>query len=277
MPELPDLEYIVKSISPITTGRKVKDVIVKQPVVIRMIIPGPITKVLPGSRIISVHRHGPFLLFSMDSLDMVIHFMLEGKISTGDDTKKKVKSRCLSIILDNGISVHFSDRRLMMKIYLTQKTCYESIPGFLSQGINIMSPDFTPGYFMKKIEKRQCQVRVFLLDQSALSAIGNAYADEILYNAGINPRKKINDLTKEEKTRLFQSIHDVIRWGIDQVEKAGKPVENKVRDHMKVRGRAGSRCPVCGSVIRKVSVYGFDSFYCPGCQPLPADYFIQWK
>jgi formamidopyrimidine-DNA glycosylase len=165
----------------------------------------------------------------------------------------------------------------MMKIYITGKGCYDRIPGFMSQGVNILSAEFTPDYFMKSIEKRRCQVRVFLLDQSTFSAIGNAYADEILYHAGINPRKKTGDLTDREKTRLYKSIREVIQWGITEVEKAGQPVENKVRDHMKVRGRDGKSCPVCHSIIRKLSTHGFDSYYCPGCQPLPGDYFIQWK
>lgn len=276
MPELPDLEYIVKELTPVITGRVIGGVDVKQPIVIRMIIPGSITEILPGNHIISVSRHGPFLLFSMDTLDMVVHFMLEGKISIKHDKKKNVKSLCLQIILDNDVSLNFFDRRLMMKLYITQKNCYDKIPGFDSQGVNIMSTDFTLDYFLKNIEKKRCQVRVFVLDQTVLSAIGNAYADEILYHAGINPRKKTGDLNKEEKTGLFMSIQDVMQWGIGEVEKAGKPVENKVRDHMKVRGRAGELCPVCSTVIRKIAVHGFDSYYCPGCQPLPQDYFIQW-
>ncbi|MBN2532590.1 MAG: hypothetical protein JXB88_06840 [Spirochaetales bacterium] len=276
MPELPDIEYIVKKITPAVSNRIIKEVSVKQPVVIRMIIPGAVTEILPGKHIISVQRHGPFLLFRMDTLDLVIHFMLEGRISIQYD-KKSMKSTCLSIILDNGIFMHFSDRRLMMKIYVTEKNSYDKIPGFDTQGIDIMSNDFTLEYFLKCMEKKSCQVRVFLLDQSVLSAIGNAYADEILYNAGINPRKKIDDLDKKDKNGLFKSIRDVMQWGICEVEKANQPVEIKVRDHMKVRGHAGKPCIACSTIIRKIAVYGFDSYYCPGCQPVPENYFIQWK
>ncbi len=105
------------------------------------------------------------------------------------------------------------------------------------------------------------------MDQSALSAIGNAYADEVLFAAGIHPKTPCTRLDAERRGRLFDAIRGVIAWGIDEVGRAGRPLEDKVRDHVKVRNRLGEPCPVCGTTIRRVGVLGYDSFFCPRCQP----------
>jgi len=117
---------------------------------------------------------------------------------------------------------------------------------------------------------------VFLMDQAALSAIGNAYADEILFAAGIHPKTPCSSLAAAEKRTLYDSIRSVLAWGITEVAKAGRPIEVKVRDHMKVRNRKDEPCPACGTTIRRAGVLGYDSFYCPSCQPAKKHPTIPW-
>jgi formamidopyrimidine-DNA glycosylase len=161
-------------------------------------------------------------------------------------------------------------------VYLTAQGAYGSIPGFREQGIDILGPEFTFEAFERLIRGRRHQARVFLMDQAALSAIGNAYADEILFAAGIHPKTSCASLQPEERRTLYESIRKVMAWGIAEVEKANQPIEVKVRDHVKVRNRNGQRCPVCGTTIRRVGVLGYDSFYCPRCQPATRRQFIPW-
>ena len=104
------------------------------------------------------------------------------------------------------------------------------------------------------------------MDQAALSAIGNAYADEILFAARIHPKTSCSSLSAEQRRALYESIRSVMAWGIAEVEKAAQPIEVKVRDHVKVRNRKDEPCPVCGTKIRRVGVLGYDSFFCPQCQ-----------
>ena len=139
-----------------------------------------------------------------------------------------------------------------------------------------MSESFTFEIFEKLIRGRRHQARVFLMDQSALSAIGNAYADEILFTAGIHPKTACSSLTAEQRRGLYGAIRSVLAWGIAEVEKAGMPIEVKVRDHMQVRGRKDQPCPRCGGKIRRAGVLGYDSFYCPSCQPATRTQPIQW-
>ncbi len=143
----------------------------------------------------------------------------------------------------------------------------KGIPGWREQGVDILSPAFTREAFERLIESRRDQVRVFVMDQSAMSAVGNAYADEILFAAGIHPKTPCNRLAEDRRGRLYEAIRGVIAWGVDEVERAGRPLEDKVRDHVKVRNRLGEPCPVCGTTIRRVGVLGYDSFFCPRCQP----------
>ncbi len=81
------------------------------------------------------------------------------------------------------------------------------------------------------------------------------------------PRRRADRITEERRGRLYEAIRGVIAWGIDEVERAGRPLEDKVRDHVKVRNRLGEPCPVCGTTIRRVGVLGYDAFFCPRCQP----------
>ena len=115
------------------------------------------------------------------------------------------------------------------------------------------------------------------MDQTALSAIGNAYADEILFEAGIHPKTTCNQLGEKDVERLYESVRKVIQWGIDEVEKAAQPIHVKVRDHMRVRNRKDQPCPRCGTTIRRVGVLGYDAFFCPRCQPATRRQFIDWN
>ena len=165
----------------------------------------------------------------------------------------------------------------MGKIYLCPAGRFEAIPGYLTQGIDVVSDRFTFEAFSALIDKKRCQARVFVMDQTSLSAIGNAYADEILFEAGIHPKAPCYALGREKKRALYEAIRSVLAWGIEEVEKAGLPLEDKARGHMKVRGRAGQACPRCGQTIRKAGVLGYDSFFCPACQSDIAGRGLDWS
>ncbi len=109
-----------------------------------------------------------------------------------------------------------------------------------------------------------------------LSAIGNAYADEILFAAGIHPKTFCYSLSAEERRKLYQSITGVIAWAVAEVRRAAQPIEVKVRDHVRVRNRKDEPCPVCGTKIRCAGVLGYDAFFCPTCQPATRKQQIPW-
>jgi formamidopyrimidine-DNA glycosylase len=193
--------------------------------------------------------------------------MLTGRMQLADAGSRPIPHLCFSLDLDDGGSLRYGDEKRMGKVYLARQGSRDDIPGWREQGVDILSPAFTRETFERLIAGRRDQVRVFVMDQSALSAVGNAYADEILFAARIHPKTPCNRLDEERRGRLFEAIGSVIAWGIDEVERADRPLEDKVRDHVKVRNRLGEPCPVCGTTIRRVGVLGYDSFFCPRCQP----------
>lgn len=271
VPELPDLHSIVQRLAPRIADRRVEEVVVREPIVIRMLLPraGGFVDALPGRTFRALRRHGPFLVFDMSGeAEMIIHCMLAGRLQIAAGGQKPIPNLCFGLRLDSGDWLRYGDEKKMGKVYLTAAGSYEAVPGFHEQGVDITAPDFTREVFQRLIDGRRQQVRVFLMDQSSLSAIGNAYADEILFSAGIHPKTFCNALTDQERGRLYESIRSVMEWGIAEVGKAGQPIEVKVRDHMRVRGRKDEPCPVCGAKIRRVGVLGYDSFFCPACQPV---------
>jgi formamidopyrimidine-DNA glycosylase len=279
VPELPDLEYIVGKLKPRLAGRKITEVVVREPIVLRMLLPdvGGFAEALPGRTIEGLERRGPFLVFALGGrAELIVHCMLAGRLQISGKTGKPVSHLCFSLALDNGDVLRYGDEKRMGKVYLIASGAYDSIPGYREQGVAILGPEFTLERFEALIKGRRHQARVFLMDQAALSAIGNAYADEILFAAGIHPKTPCGSLSADQRRALYESIRSVMAWGIAEVEKASQPIETKVRDHMRVRNRKDEPCPVCGGTIRRTGVLGYDSFYCPNCQKATKPQRIPW-
>jgi len=278
MPELPDLVYIQKRLSANLAGKRISSLLIKQPIVFRILIPGQVEQALVGREFTQVSRHGPFLDFKLSGdMAIVLHPMLAGKLKYVSSSEKVGRGRCFSIGFADGNVLHYLDDKRMGKVYVIGVADYDQIPRFLQQGVNILSKDFTVDVFRDLIKKRRNQVRVFLMDQTGLSAIGNAYADEILFDAGIHPKTLCYQLNASDVEELYNSIKKVIAWGIAEVEKANQSIEKKVRDHVKVRNRKDQPCPRCGTTIRRAGVLGHDTFFCPQCQPAAMKQFIDWS
>jgi len=277
MPELPDLIYIEKHLAGILPGRQIRAVRIKEPIVLRVLVKDAFDKTLTACRFQRVFRHGPFMTFEFeDGKVLIIHPMLAGRFKISTQGGAGGRGLCFTLDLDNGICLQYLDDKRMGKVYLTDAEDNALIPRYATQGVDILGREFTPDLLKRLIQKKRNQVRVFLMDQTVLSAIGNAYADEILFHAGLHPKTLCNQLDKPAVAQLYQSIIEVMKWGISEVTRAGQPIEKKVRDHMQVRNRKGQPCHRCGDTIRSAGVLGHDAFFCPTCQPPQRRQFIQW-
>jgi formamidopyrimidine-DNA glycosylase len=279
MPEVPDLLYIRARLHTAVTGRTITGVAVRQPVLLRVAMPDPVETILAGRRIDDVGMHGPFLLLRLSAgVDIVLHLMLAGRLQHETGGEKTVPCLCLSFLLDDATRLNVGDDKKMAKVYVVPRGEYDAIPKFRTQGIPVLSPEFTREKFRGLAAgHRRKQVRVFLNDQTILSAIGNAYADEILFEAGLHPKTFLARLSAPELDRLHEAIGTVLTWGCRAVEQAARPIHIKVRDHMRVRNRHGEPCPRCGTTIRREGVRGYDVFYCPSCQPPSRTLFLDWR
>ena len=293
MPELPDLQVLVKKLGPSLEGRLIAGARVHEPIVLRLLEAGDFGELIAGQRILSLERHGPFLHFGLERHELVMHLMLAGRLRLAPIWEKKLAHEAFAIDFapassekaseggeaegESGDCLSYGDEKNMGKVYLCPKGDFSAIPGYKTQGLDILSPAFTWERFARLIEKKRNQARAFIMDQTMLSAIGNAYADEILFEAGIHPKTPCCYLTASDRHKLYDAINTVIAWGIAEVEKADRPIEEKVRGHLRVRNRGGEACPRCGTTIRKAGVLGFDAFFCPKCQPDRTGRGLDWS
>jgi formamidopyrimidine-DNA glycosylase len=141
-------------------------------------------------------------------------------------------------------------------------------------GLDVLSPEFTRERFVSLLKRRRDQVRVFLLDKKALDSLGNAYADEVLFEAGIHPKTWCRSLGHDDAVRLHDAIVSVMRAAVAEVESRGLAIDVKVRDFLKVRLKP--ECPRCGSKIRTAGVKGMDAYFCPKCQPATRASLVDW-
>lgn len=279
MPELPDLLYIQKYLKQNIVGRTIRSAEVKQPIVLRIAVDASFEEALKEKIIADCAVHGPFLHFPIaSSLSLVTNLMLAGKLQHQRKGGKAEGYLCFSLVLDDDSKLNFCDEQLMAKTYLVKQNDFAQIPKYMQQGVDIMGSEFTVQVLKDLAAKHsRKQVRVFINDHTILSSIGNAYADEILFDAKIHPKTFVARLTEKEIEQLYHSIISMMKWGIEKVEAAAKPIHVKVREHMKVRNKKGEPCPRCRATIRRESVRGFDVFFCPKCQPATRSLFIDWK
>ena len=141
-------------------------------------------------------------------------------------------------------------------------------------GIDVLSPEFTRERFVSLLKRRRDQVRLFLMDKRALDSIGNAYADEILFEAGLHPKTFCRTLSHDDAVALHDAIVKVMQEAVDEVARRAEPIDVKVRDFLKVRLR--DVCPRCGSKVRKAGVRGMDAYFCPHCQPATRSGLVDW-
>jgi formamidopyrimidine-DNA glycosylase len=145
-----------------------------------------------------------------------------------------------------------------------------AVHGFDELGPDAGALPWTEREFAERARATRRELRNLLMDQGFIAGIGNAYADEILWEAQLHPKRRVVTLSDEEMSRLYRALVEVIARGAREVE-AGLPPElgTKIRDHMKVRGHKGKPCPRCGTPILKTR-HGLDDMYlCPRCQPPP--------
>jgi formamidopyrimidine-DNA glycosylase len=272
MPELPDLLYIVSRLRERLLGREVTSERVGEPVVLRFAVQGNLSLLL-GRNLADVLRRSHFIVFRFEGLDLAVNPMLAGRFRLAEEGEPDERS--LGFALGFGeIELRYLDDKKMGKAYLITTDDWKAIPGLQDGGLDILSPGFTPERFVSLLKHRRDQVRRFLLDKKAIDSLGNAYADEVLFEAGIHPKTFCRTLSHDDGVRLHAAIVKVMKEAVAEVEGRAQPIEVKVRDFLKVRRK--ETCFRCGSKIRTTGVRGMDAWFCPRCQPASRPGFVDW-
>lgn len=274
MPERPELEYVVSVLSRTLPGCRIDRVDVLDPVVLRVALAGDARELLTGRLITGVQRRAHFVVLSLDGdqgLEVAIHPMLAGRFTLATPEQRRTKDTAVVLSLSRAETepreLRYRDEKQMGKFWVIRHDQRGQVPGLTEIGPDVLAPEFTRERFRALCKKRRDQAKNFLLDKSALDALGNAYADEALWAARIHPKARVAWLEVAEMDRLHDAIVSVLTEARDEVSRRGQPIDEKVRDFLKVRNRKGEPCPRCGAPIRVAGVNGHDAFFCATCQP----------
>jgi formamidopyrimidine-DNA glycosylase len=263
MPEWPELRVMQERIVAALVGKAVVAVRVGDPVVLRAL--KPVDELLVGRTLRAVTHHGKFLIFAFDGIDLTVNPMLAGMFLLQPAGAKATKDTRLRLEFAGGTELRYRDDVRMGKVYV----------GIEAPGLDDIGPDagtlsWTEAEFAERARAKRSELRNLLQDQTFVSGIGNAYADEILWDAQLHPKRRVGSLTAAELHRLHASLRAVVANGLAAVESAMPPqLGEKPRAHLKVRGRAGTSCPRCGTVLMRRRKGQDDVDLCPTCQPAP--------
>jgi formamidopyrimidine-DNA glycosylase len=267
MPELPDLEVIREFLAPRIVGISIVSAQVRRPIVVRNLLGGDMADHLVGRRFTEVSRRGKFLLLPLhDGATLVIHPMLAGRIRYGQPLPRHRTRDALVLRLADGCELRYHDAKDMGKVYLTDDLT--QVPTFVSQGPDATDPDLTLEVFRQRLRRHRGEIKGVLTNQTFVAGIGNAYADEICWRAGLYPFRRRPSLTDDEVARLHSALRTVLAEAMETLRaRVGDAIDVEVRDFLAVHGKAGQPCPRCGSPISEVKRARRATNFCRTCQP----------
>lgn len=277
MPELPDLEIIIRRLAPRLTGAAIAGARVHRPTVLRSagmphLLDGDIAELLVGRRFAGVSRRGKFLLLSLDDgATLVINPMLAGRLRYGQPLPRDRARDALILRLEDGHELRYHDAADMGKIYLTRDLT--QVPTYAEQGPDADDPALTLEAFRERLRKHHGEIKGILTNQAFVAGIGNAYADEICWAAGLYPFRRRASLSGDDVARLYRVMRIVLEKAIAALEErmgdatADIQIDVEIRDFLAVHGKPGEPCPRCGSPISEVKRERRATNFCRACQP----------
>lgn len=267
MPELPDLEVIREFLAARIVDVLIVSAEVRRHLVVRNLLGGDAADHLIGRRFTDVQRRGKFLILPLDNQVMVvINPMLFGRLRYGVPLSRHRTRDALVLGLDGDRELRYHDAKDMGKVYLT--TDLNQIPTFSELGPEATDPELTLETFRERLRRHPGEVKGILTNQRFLAGIGNAYADEICWRAGIYPFRRRPSLDDAEIAQLHTAMGSVLSEAIETLRaQVGETIDVEVRDFLAVHGKAGEPCPRCNSPISKVTRQRRTTNFCRTCQP----------
>jgi DNA-formamidopyrimidine glycosylase len=271
MPELPEVEALAAFLRERAVGHTIARADAASFAVLKTFDP-PLTA-LSGQVIEAVGRHGKFLDLSCGpELHLVMHLARAGWLRWRDELPDKPPKPGKSplafrLALDDGAGFDLTEAgtRKRLAVYLVRDPA--EVPGVATLGPDPMAPEFTVDALASLLAGRRMQIKGVLRDQHIIAGIGNAYSDEVLHAARMSPFKIASSMTPEEVKTLYDAIEQTLR---DAVERsaglAAADLKGEKKTGLRVHGRTGQPCPVCGDTVREVSFADSAFQYCPTCQ-----------
>ena len=270
MPELPEVETVRRGITPAICNQTIQSVIIRQPK-LRYPIPSHLPQTLRDLEILQIKRRSKYLLLGTELGTLIIHLGMSGRLHVLNDPPAALKHDHFELLFHNGVCLRYNDpRRFGMILWTHEDPKAHNLIAHL--GPEPLLKKFDGDYLFEQSRKRSICVKQFIMDSKVVVGVGNIYASESLFQAGIAPRKAANKISKASYHLLVEKIKSVLKTAIkaggttlkDFSNSDGKP--GYFQQQLFVYGRDGKPCLQCTKPIKKVIIGARSSFYCSACQ-----------
>jgi formamidopyrimidine-DNA glycosylase len=270
VPELPEVETTVRGIAPYIEGQTVKQVIVRQPQ-LRWPVPENLREILPNLNIRSVSRRAKYLLFATDTGTIILHLGMSGSLRILPEDMSAGKHDHIDFILNNGTVLRYNDpRRFGAVLWTTSPAAEHDLLKDL--GPEPLLPDFDGNHLYQHSRKRKMPVKSFIMNSHIVVGVGNIYANEALFMAGIHPSRHAGRISLPRYQKLVDCIKTVLQSAIQQggttlrnfVNEAGDP--GYFKQQLRVYGRAGLPCIQCLHPLTEIRITNRSTVFCVNCQ-----------
>ncbi len=276
MPELPEVETVVRSLQGVLPGRRILNVRLGKTDFIED--PAALERDLPGSRFTSIRRHGKFLVVALESAadaapagSLLIHLGMTGQILVCAPEAPIAPHTHVFFALDDGREFRYVDVRRFGKMRMLSGDASDAP----LEKLGLDPLEATEVQFIALVKSRRARIKALLLDQTVLRGMGNIYTDESLWRARIHPMTIGANLKEVELKRLYRALREILKEAIrlkgssisDYVDANGNRGEFQLKH--RAYGRLGKKCLREDGVIHRAIVAGRSSFFCPACQPAP--------
>jgi formamidopyrimidine-DNA glycosylase len=280
VPELPEVETVVRDLRPQLSGRRITSVeLTPDPAIRGRLVRYPSARQfvqrLKGRTIRTVERRGKYIVMPLDQDGerLVVHLGMTGHLRVWEPEEAPVKHTHVRVRLDTGLELRYDDQRQFGRLLLGKQEELVAARAFPARlGPEPIHGDLTEAEFERLIRARRRPVKSALLDQSFLAGVGNIYADEACFRAGIRPSRWTHRLTVRERRALYSSIQEVLE---NSIAARGSSIINYVdafglrgsnQEKLLVYGRAGEPCLRCGTPLQGTRLAGRGTVYCRKCQ-----------
>ena len=270
MPELLEVQGLVDFLDGRLTGHAVEGLELASFTVLKTVDPPP--QALSGAPVDAVRRHGKFLDIDCDGTHLVIHLARAGWIRFSDELPRTMlrpgkSPTALRLRLSDGSGFDLTEAGTKKSVAAYLVRDVQEVPGIARLGPDPLSEKFTREVFGALLADRSAQIKGVLRDQSLIAGIGNAYSDEVLHVARLSPFAHAAKLTDAEVDVLYEALRTTLTGAVAAASgKPAKELKDAKRAGMRVHGRTGEACPVCGDVVREVSFADRSLQYCATCQ-----------
>ena len=270
MPELPEVETTRRGLAPWLEGQRIAQIAVRTPA-LRWPVPPEIARDLPGARVAALDRRAKWMLLRTDRGTALLHLGMTGSFRVLRDERSPAAHDHFDIVTEGGVTLRFNDpRRFGALLWTTDDPALH--PLLAPLGPEPLGPDFTAAWLQEMSRRRSIAIKPHIMNARVVVGVGNIYASEALFRAGIHPARAAGRTARPRLEALVRSVREVLAEAIrdggttlrDFFHGDGTP--GYFRQQLRVYGRDGEPCTVCTTPVKRAVLGQRSTYYCPSCQ-----------